>query len=577
VIGELRIRGLGVIEDAELALGPGLTVLTGETGAGKTMVLTALGLLLGSRADTGAVRVDAGRAEVEGVLDVSALPDVAARADDAGASVEDGMLVVGRTVSPGGRSRAVLGGRTVPTSVLVELADDLVAVHGQSSQVALARPERQRALLDAYAGAAALALRDDVAAHVDRLAAIDADLHEIRTQARERAREADLLRHGLAEVESVAPQPGEDESLAAEESRLANADRLRTAVAQARGALAGDEAGGLDSADALSLVATARQAMQAAEHLDPGLADLASRLASAAYALTDTAADLSSYLADLDADPARLEAVAARRADLAHLYRRYGEDIPAVLAWAEQAAGRLLVLDDDESRERELVAERSSVQAELAHAAQALSQLRHDAGQRLSVAVTAELASLAMPSATFTVQLTRRDDPDGLTVDGTGVAVARTGVDHVQFTLAAHPSAPARPLGKGASGGELSRTMLALEVVLAAADPVPTLVFDEVDAGVGGSAAVEVGRRLARLARHAQVIVVTHVPQVAAFADRHVVVHRDTSGHVSASDVCVLDEGDRAQELARMMAGIEASDVALEHARELLDAASTDR
>ncbi len=576
MIAELRIRGLGVIEDAELTLGPGLTVLTGETGAGKTMVLTALGLLLGSRADTGAVRIDAGRAEVEGVVDVTVLPHVRARADDAGASVEDGLLVVGRTVSPGGRSRAVLGGRTVPTSVLVEIADDLVAVHGQSSQVALARPERQRALLDAYAGAAALELRDEVAAHHDRLAAIDAELHEIRTQARERAREADLLRHGLAEVESVAPQPGEDESLAAEESRLANADRLRTAAAQARTALAGDEAGH-DQTDALSLVAAARHALQTADDLDPDLADLAGRLASAAYALTDTAADLSSYLADLDADPARLDAVMQRRADLAHLYRRYGDDIPAVLAWAEQAAVRLAALDHDESRERELVAEHADVQADLTGAARELSRLRSEAAQRLADAVTSELASLAMPSATFTVELTRRDDPEGLPVDGRRVAVSRSGVDHVQFMLAAHPSAPARPLGRGASGGELSRTMLALEVVLAAADPVPTLVFDEVDAGVGGSAAVEVGRRLARLARHAQVIVVTHVPQVAAFADVHVVVHKDTSGHVSASDVRVLDDADRAAELARMMAGIDATEVALEHARELLDAASSDR
>ena len=578
MITELRIRGLGVIADAELDLGPGLTVLTGETGAGKTMVLTALGLLLGSRADAGTVRDDTGRAEVDGVLDVGTVPAVAARAVDAGASVDDDVLVVGRTVTAAGRSRTVLGGRTVPTSVLVELADDLVAVHGQSSQVALARPERQRALLDAFAGAEAIALRDDIGRLVDRREAIDAELHDIRTQARERAREADLLRHGLAEVEHVAPQPGEDESLAAEQARLTNADQLRAAAAQARAALAGDESD-LEATNALALVASARQAVQSASSLaaDPALADLSDRLAGAAYALTDVAADLSSYLADLDADPARLDAVLQRRSDLAHLYRRYGDDGAAVLAWAEEASQRLLTLSDDESRERSLTDEREAVQTDLTDAAVSLSALRRASGQRLAEAVTAELHALAMPGAAFAVQLSHRDDPDGVEIDGRSVLVSRSGIDRVEFVLRSHSSASPRPLGKGASGGELSRAMLAIEVVLAAADPVPTLVFDEVDAGVGGRAAVEVGRRLARLAQTAQVLVVTHVPQVAAFADRHVVVGKDTSGQVHASGVQVLDDAARAEELARMMAGLEASDVALEHARELLAAAATER
>lgn len=579
MLSELRIRRLGVIEDAELTLGPGLTVLTGETGAGKTMVLTALGLLLGGRADPGAVRTDADRAEVDGILAVAGQDEVVARVAEAGAELDGTDLIVSRVVTAGGRSRAVLGGRPVPTTVLTDLADDLVAVHGQSSQVALVRADRQRRLLDAYGGAELLALRAEVGILADRLATVDAELRQIRTQSRERAREADLLRHGLAEVEAVDPHPGEEESLAAEEARLAHVDRLQEAATTARTAVAGDDTGGADpmATDALTHVTAARQALEAARDLDPAVAGMAERLADACYTLVDVAADLSSYLADLDTDPARLQAVAERRAALGHLLRRYGEDIPAVLAWAEQAAVRLSLLDDDESREAALVADRGRLRASLTEAAVALSVARAEAAARLASAVTDELHALAMPSGAFDVVVAHRDDPDGVEVDGRTVACGPAGIDHVQFTLAAHPGAPARPLGKGASGGELSRTMLALQVVLAAADPVPTLVFDEVDAGVGGRAAVEVGRRLARLARHAQVIVVTHLPQVAAFADHHYVVHKDTSGQVTSSGVRLVRDIDRTAELARMMAGLEASDVALEHARELLAVAAAER
>lgn len=574
----LRIRHLGVIEEAELTLSDGLTVLTGETGAGKTMVLTALGLLMGGRADPGTVRTNADRAEVDGVLDVLGLDEVQARAADAGAALEDHALLVGRTVAAGGRSRAVLGGRTVPTSVLVEIADDLVAVHGQSSQTALVRPDRQRRLLDSFAGPDVLDLREQVGRLVTRLDAAEAELAEIRTLSRERAREADLLRHGLAEIAQVAPEPGEEEALVAEESRLAHADRLMAAVARARDVLAGDDAGSADPTmtDALTQVGAARQSLDAARDLDPSLAALADRLAEASYALVDVAADLAGYLTDLEVDPARLEQVGERRAALARLYRRYGDDIPAVLAWTEQAATRLSVLDDDDTRAEALDAERGRLRDELASAAGSLSRARADAAGRLAAAVTDELRALAMPTATFEVSLRSREDPEGIAIDGRTLECTTHGVDHVQFLLTAHAGAPARPLGKGASGGELSRTMLALEVVLAAADPVPTLVFDEVDAGVGGRAAVEVGRRLARLARTTQVVVVTHLPQVAAFADQHYVVHKDTSGQVTASGVRLVRDADRAAELARMMAGLEASDVALEHARELLDAASAD-
>jgi DNA repair protein RecN (Recombination protein N) len=574
MLEELRIRGLGVIEDAELTLGPGLTVITGETGAGKTMLLTALGLLLGGRADPSAVRRGAGRADVEGVLHIDHVR--AARAVDAGAVVEDDRLLVVRTVTAEGRSRAVLGGRSVPVGLLGELADDLVAVHGQSAHVALGRPDRQRGLLDAFGAPATLHARRAVADLHARLAAVDDELALIRGEARERAREADLLRHGLVEIEAVQPQPGEEDALAAEEDRLVHADRLREAAGLAAAVLSGDESQP-EARDVLSQVAVARQALDGARSLDPALAAHADRLTDASLTLVDIAAELSGYLADLEADPYRLTAVVERRGRLTHLFRRYGQDVPAVLAWADQARERLDTLDQDADRTGELEALRARLREDLGTAAAVLTAARTEAAVRLAREVTAELRALAMPHAELTVTVRQRERPDGIPVGDRLVACTADGADQVEFLLAPHPGAAPRPLDRGASGGELSRTMLALQVVLASADPVPTLVFDEVDAGVGGRAAVEVGRRLARLGRHAQVLVVTHLPQVAAFADHHFVVHKNTAGEVTASGVRPVTDTDRAEELARMMAGLETTDVALQHARELLEVAATER
>ncbi len=523
MLAELRIAGVGVIERAELELGPGLTVLTGETGAGKTMVLTAVNLLLGGRAGAGVVRTGSERAEVEGLLRLDAAAPARARAEQVGAVVEDDELLLARTVTAQGRSRAVLGGRSVPVSVLAELADDLVAVHGQSAQVALVRPDRQR----------------------------------------------DLLGEGLMAVEAVAPEPGEDDALLTEQTRLAHAEGLREAAGRAATLLAGDESS-VEPTDALSQLAAARGALEGVRHVDPAAAALADRLAEASYLLVDLAGDVSSYLADVEADPQRLAVVSERRARLAALTRRVGPTLDDVLAWAQQARARLDEVDGAEVRLPELEAEADDVHARLAQAAARLGSAREQAAARLAEGVTAELAALAMPHARFDVVLSRRDDPQGVPVQGRTVACSAHGTETVAFVLAPHPGATPRPLDRGASGGELSRTMLALEVVLAAADPVPTLVFDEVDAGVGGRAAVDVGRRLARLARHSQVLVVTHLPQVAAFADRHYVVTKGTAGQVTVSDVRLVTDADRGAELARMMAGIETSDVALQHAAELL-------
>ena len=572
MLEELRISSLGVIDESVLELGPGFTAITGETGAGKTMVVTALGLLLGGRADSGSVRTGARSARVEGLVraDVDGL---AAAVDAVGGEVEDGRVLLARQISAEGRSRAFAGGASVPGSTLAGLTDPLVAVHGQSDQHRLLRPAAQRDALDSFAGAAALKLRDRFAQGYAALRTTETELADVVESARERAREADLLRFGLGEVEDVDPQPGEDAALASEESRLGFADTLRTAAEQARECLSAEDGG----PDALGTVSAARKLLDGVREHDPEAAGLADRLAEISYLLSDAAADVASYASSLETDPARLAAVSERRSALVALTRKYGDTIDDVLAWSEHAAGRLLELDNTDERILELTAPRDRLRAELAEVAGKLTAARTRAAVRLGAVVTSELASLAMPHATLTIAVTQSVAERGLPVGDRLLRFGPTGVDDVELLLAANRGAEPRPLGKGASGGELSRVMLGVEVALAATDPVPTFVFDEVDAGVGGKAAVEVGRRLAMLAKHAQVLVVTHLPQVAAFADRHVVVVKSSDGTVTSSGLTVLDDEGRVRELSRMLAGLEDSDTALAHAEELLAAAQESR
>jgi len=579
MIEEIRISSLGVIESSTLELGPGLTVITGETGAGKTMVVTALGLLLGGRADSGAVRAGSKQARVEGVVDASRVDGLVAAVEDAGGEVEDDRVVLARNVSAEGRSRAYVGGAGVPVTTLAELAEPLVAVHGQSDQHRLLKPRTQRQALDRFgADSVAPLLERYRALHAD-LVATERELADVTASARERAREADLLRFGVGEVEAVAPQPGEDQELAAEEARLGHADTLRTAAEQAREALSSEQG----QPDALAAVAAARGLLEGVREHDPEAGELADRVAEITYLLSDVAADVASYSARIETDPARLAAVSERRSALTALTRKYGDTIDEVLAWAEESSRRLLDLDSTDERIQQLSAESTRLRGELAAVAADLSAARSAAAERLAAAVTEELTLLAMPHAALTVTVTQRDapapadpdrpDPDVLLVGDRWLRFGRSGVDDVELLLAANTGSEPRPLGKGASGGELSRVMLAVEVCLAGTSPVPTFVFDEVDAGVGGAAAVEIGRRLAELARSAQVLVVTHLPQVAAYADRHVVVEKASDGSITSSGLTLLDDEGRERELSRMLAGLAESDTALAHARELLEVA----
>ena len=580
MLEEIRIRSLGVIDTSALELGTGLTAITGETGAGKTMVVTALGLLLGGRADTGAVRSGASGARIEGVIDVGALPAIVAAVEEAGGEVEDGRVVLARNIAAEGRSRAWVGGARVPVSALAAVAEPLVAVHGQSDQHRLLKPAAQLEALDRFGGPALLVLVEKCREVYAELGTVEADLAEVVRSAQERAREADQLRFGLDEIEAVAPEPGEDAALAAEEGRLGFADTLRTAAEQARETLSSE----LGNPDALAAASSARTLLEGVREHDTQAGELADRLAEVTYLLSDVAADVASYATSLDTDPARLAAVSERRAALTALTRKYGETVEEVLSWAEAGARRLLDLDSTDEQIDELTARRTKLRERLAEIAERLSTARQEAAQRLAAVVTAELTHLAMPHARVEVDVRRHEladvdapRPGALWVGGRWVRVGPSGIDEVELLLAANKGAQARPLHKGASGGELSRVMLAVEVALAETSPVPIFVFDEVDAGVGGKAAIEIGRRLARLARDAQVLVVTHLPQVAAFADRHVVVHKSSDGTVTTSGLTVLDDSERERELSRMLAGLEESDTALAHARELLDAAAPAR
>jgi DNA repair protein RecN (Recombination protein N) len=579
VLEELRITGLGVIEDTTLPLTRGMNVITGETGAGKTMVVTGLGLLFGGRADAGRVRADPGRATVEGRLRLSAsvAAAVAARVVDAGAEPdEDGSLLLSRTVTVEGRSRAYVGGRSVPVSLLGEVGEQVVAVHGQSDQLRLLRPAEQRGSLDRFAGPDHEKLLVEFRDVFTRWRAVADDLADRKRNARERHQEADLLRLGLDEITRVAPQSGEDEELKAEAQRLEHAEGLRTAAHIAHAAVAGG--GETDSEDVSSLLGSARRTLDAQSGVDAKLGEYVARLDEAATLVADVAVELSAYLASLDADPARLQVIYERRAALRALTRKYADDVEGVIAWADRASSRLGELDTSDEVLEELEREMLRLADEVSALAARLRLARIEAAGHFADKVTVELAGLAMPHSRVQVLVVPRAAGEiSLPVDGAPSGITADGADDVELRLLAHPGAPALPLQRGASGGELSRVMLAIEVVFAGSGGPPTLVFDEVDSGVGGRAAVEIGRRLARLARSHQVLVVTHLPQVAAFADRHLVVAKDTGGAITTSGVRVVEETERARELARMLAGMPDSDLGIAHAEELLALARTER
>ncbi|WNM23248.1 DNA repair protein RecN [Demequina capsici] len=557
MLHELSIENLGVIEAARLELGPGLTVVSGETGAGKTMVLTGLGLILGSKAVPATVRVGADSALAEAVVDVEPGSSQADRLEDAGAVLDDdGTVVVSRSVGATSRSRTVIGGRTVPQVLLAELASEWVTVHGQSDQQRLRSTARQRALLDEYAGDSHANVIAEFSRAWNAWREAREELERMESGADRARMEAARMRDDLAAIDEIDPQPGEDEALAAEAAVLQNSEAVRAGVLGAHEAIDGES-------DLTLVIAVdgARRALAEAARHDPALVELEQRLSEISYTASDVASELASYLDRMDSDPARLDLVLTRRSALAGLMRRVGADYDGLLDYRIRAAES--VAQDDEWDERLELRRETAARAEtlVRDVAARVTAGRIAAATRLATAVRAELASLAMPDAQFAVSV----EPDEL---------RHSGADAVMMTLAAHPGAPARPVAESASGGELSRVMLAIEVALArgALRPGHTFVFDEVDAGVGGKAAQAVGRRLAELARTHQVLVVTHLAQVAAFADTHIVVAKSTDGSITRSQVVSVEGEQRVQEIARLLSGREESETARAHALELLEA-----
>lgn len=545
---DISIADLGVIESSSAELSHGLTVLTGETGAGKTMVVTGLRLLAGGRADASRVRDGAAKAAVEGHFS-SDSEVVAQLVEDAGGEAdENGEYIATRTVSSAGRSRAYLGGRAVPAATLGDFASHLITVHGQNDQLRLLAADQQLAAIDRFEPAIDK-VRTAYTEAFSHWRALAKDFQRRTESRREMAQEVDRLQFAITEITDLDPEPGEDTELVTLIQRLQDVDTLREAAASALTALDGGDGFG-DEDTAVNLVGAAEAAL--AGSTDADLARLGERLSEASSQLTDIAAELTTYLSDLPADPHLLEESLQRQQELKRLTRKYAADIDGVLKWRDSAEAKLATLDTSSEALEALKKDVMEAEKVMVAKAEKLTSARTKAAKKLGSQVTEEIHGLAMPNSTLTVMVKK-------------TKYSKTGADEVEFQL------NGKPLASAASGGELSRVMLAMEVVLASGDGT-TLVFDEVDAGVGGRAAVEIGRRLARLSTTNQVICVTHLPQVAAYADSHLHVSKEkfTSG------VADLSAEERVEELARMLAGLDDTETGRAHAQELFDRAQAE-
>lgn len=548
MIQSISIRNLGVISVAELEFGAGFTALTGETGAGKTMVLTALNLLLGGRADSGSIRTGESQLQVSGtwtVTDSELLSELA----ELGADTTGANLVISRTLTSDGRSKALLGGIVVPISTLSQFADRLVAVHGQSDQLRLKSPAAQREALDSF-GSYGSELNAYKSAY-RQLKDLEGRLARMRTSGFADQARISMLREQIYSIESLNIQPLELEEISQRVERLANVESLRVSATLAHDALSSE-----GELDALIALGVSRKALESAA--DPILNELSGRLRELSNLTQEVASDLASYLHDLDADPAQLDILLDRRAAIVSLERKYARTAQELSDALPELQAELLDLDSSDDQIEKLEMQLEAALSQLAHAGRELSAQRRTTAETLSALVTKELAQLAMGGSRLVIEISELAEFE------------TSGNDRVDFLLAAFSGAEPRQLSKGASGGELSRIMLAVELVLAGPTATPTMIFDEVDAGVGGQAAVELGRRLAKLSQSTQVLVVTHLAQVAAFADTQIRVLKNSDGSVTESQVAVLGLGERESELARMLSGNPDSSVALEHARELL-------
>lgn len=561
---EISIRGLGVIEEANLELGPGFTVLTGETGAGKTMVLTALSLVLGGKADSSLVRK--GRDRLVATATFKIQPIIEEIAQEMGAVAEDGELILTRTLNSEGKSRASAGGVAVPASVLSELGEALIEIHGQAASMSITKVAKQREILDRYAGSRLNEVRNHYRSALESYSSLKAKIASLKSNVAGREKEIAALQEFSKAFTKLKPRAGEASALLTEISRLSSVESLRTSVGDSVSLLIAEETGIVDA------LATVKRNLESVADKDPLIDEILAAVTDSFFQLSEAAQTAHLYLEDLEADPQRLDMAQARRAELNAFLKRYAsveeadDQILELIRRHELVAESIADLTGGEDRLAQMEEELDLLFEQLLSSSQILSEVRRDFADQLSTSVTEEIHVLSMPHTQFFCTVSSPDYSQKLSPN----IFTITGADDVSMLLQAHRDGPLVQVAKGASGGELSRIMLALEVVLAESEPVGTYIFDEVDAGVGGKAAVEVGRRLRQLSQFAQVIVVTHLPQVAAWADSHFVVRKNDNGAVSQSDVVKVTGDLRIEEIARMLAGQEESQSAREHAAELL-------
>jgi len=561
---EISIRNLGAIEQSHLELGRGLNVLTGETGAGKTMILTALNLVLGGKSDSSLVRYGADR--LMATAHFSLPKSEQSSFEDVGAEVEDGSVIISRTVGADGKSKALCGGNAVPAGTLAELTSSLIEIHGQSANSQIVKTARQRELLDRFGGADIAKSLNGYQEIFHIYGALKERLSAIKASASKRDGEIAELQEFVAAWNKLKASRGECAATADEINRLSSVEDLRIASSGALANLDGEESGALTS------LHSARRFLEAAKGKDSKLEEIADRIAESLYILDDASTDLASYATSLEADPDRLNVLQERKAELNSFLKRWAgagepdEELVLLAAKAKSAKEAIADLQGGDQRTAEIEAELNTAKKSLLESAIKLSASRTKAAATLSSEVTNEIKALAMPHTQFFAEVVTPDYSGTLKESDFTVL----GCDEISMQIQGQIDGPKIALGKGASGGEMSRIMLALEVVIAKSHPVGTYIFDEVDAGVGGKAAIEVGKRLHALSQNAQVIVVTHLPQVAAWADTHFLVSKSSDGTIVASGVTRLSDSARVEEIARMLAGLEGSSSAREHAAELL-------
>jgi DNA repair protein RecN (Recombination protein N) len=554
MLTELRIRNFAIIESVTLPLGEGFNVLSGETGAGKSIIVGALGLLLGERASADLIRSGAEKATVEGVFDVSSVRGIAKLADEKGIEVEDDTLVLKREIATGGRGRAWINGAPVTATVLAEIGRQLVNLHGQHDAQTLLDGESQRSILDAFGGAETLA--DQVRGTHGELSTVRREISTLTSRRAEAEKRADYLRHVAKEIEDARLSPGEDTKLEDEARVLENADELRTLATTLNDLLSGEEA------SVLGQLGAAQRPLTSIERIDPSVARMQELFDAGFYALQELARSVEDYAGSVDLDPSRLEEVRQRRDRLFGLLKKYGPALDNVIEAGRSARAELDLIDTAQFDLANLTAREVEARRRLSGEAEKLSDMRLLAGKKLAKSVDALLPQLGMPDGKFAVALISRDEPTA------------EGAEDVEFRVALNVGHEDRPLARVASGGELSRVMLALKTILARVDHVPTLIFDEVDAGIGGRVGLQVGDTLRRVAKEHQVFAISHLPQIAARAHHHIVVAKGAKGGVTTADISVLQGTSRVNEIARMLGGDPESKVSRAHAKELLESAA---